>query len=139
MKTAFKYVLTLICALSWAVACVRDDGFDARLAERFDGPCLIVKGATVFSFEETSCQESYRPSQKLYRAGTDTMSDFFSVKMSAVPSSEGQKLTCTLSWTGVSKETVQDRLSFSVQEIRGDLIWLWCSRQQIAVAVRILQ
>ena len=137
MKALIRIIiLALLIPLVWA--CRHDDGFDKDLPGRIGGPYLVIKGEVLFSFDSSTCQESYIPGQRLYRAGTDTMSDYFTVRMSREPSEEGQEVTCSITWTDIDKESVMDRLSFKVQDIDNDLIWLWCHRQKITMAVRIL-
>ena len=133
-----RYIAWIMLSALSLAGCKKDNGFDDKLPEMMGGPCLVIRNSTVFRYTEEVCQESYMPTRRLYRAGTDTMSDFFSVKMSEVPVSEGQHITCSITWTDKNREKAVDRLSFEVQTISDGVVWLWCAGQQIAVAVRIL-
>jgi len=138
MKRLWAYALLLLTALILG-SCLQDSGFDEKLLETLDSPSLVVKGKTVFRYDDRSCQESWSPVSRTYRAGTDTMSDWFEIQMSAVPSENEMDIEANLSWTGRDNQQSLSHQHFELRatDDRG-LVWLWCKRQQITVVIRLI-
>ena len=71
---------------------------------------------------------------ELISSGQDT------VTCSAIPSSTGQKLEATVTWSSGSS-TQSAKGKFEVVKAQGDTFWLWCGDKKtpVGVTVRILK
>lgn len=134
-----KRLLIIISAAMMLAACHKDSGFDkAQIAD--PTPRLCVKKKEAFRYDGLKCQMSFNKSLRQFRAGTDTMSDYFIVKMSAVPQSAGQIITADLEWTTPTGVNSQSGVSFEVVQVdSGNNAWLWSSRQDLSVVIKVLQ
>ncbi len=135
----FRYILILVlaAALFGATACNRD-GFSKADLEITD-VCLRVKGVNVFQYEPYLSQVALNKGRKEFRAGTDTMSDYFLLKMSELPREDGQVITGSLQWTTDDDIVTRNALSFKVERIdAAGTVWLWCAAQKITVVMKLL-
>jgi hypothetical protein len=136
MKKGFRIGWLLAIALL-AAACNRD-GFSKSDLEITD-VCLKVKGIVTYSYAPGSSQIAFNRGRKEFRAGTDTMSDYFLLKLSEVPHENGQVLTGFLQWTTDDDIVTRSGLSFKVERIGDDgTVWLWCAAQKITVVMKML-
>ena len=90
MRNVFRIICAL-CLVLAAAGCNRD-GFNKSDLEITD-VCLRVKGEEVFAYIPYATQMSLNRGRKEFRAGTDTMSDYFLLKMSELPREHGQVFT----------------------------------------------
>lgn len=134
-----KRLITMISVAMMAVACHKDTGFDK--AEMLDSTVrMCVKRSEVFRYDDLKCQMAFNKSLKQFRAGTDNMSDYFLMKMSAVPAKAGQTLSADMEWTTSSNINNLSAVQFEVIQMDSDNnAWLWSARQDISVVVKILQ
>lgn len=134
-----KKLLIIIAAVMMAVACQKETGFDKT--QITDSTVrLLVSKSEVFRYDELQCQMAYNKSLKQFRAGTDNMSDYFIVKMSAVPTKAGQSLTADMEWTTSSSINNLSAVPFEVVQMDADNnAWLWSSKQDISLVLKILQ
>lgn len=101
--------------------------------------CLKVKGVEVFGYVSGASQMALNRGRKEFRAGTDTMSDYFLLKMSELPREDGQVLTGSLQWTTADDTVTRTGLSFKVERVGSDgTVWLWCAAQKITVVMKLL-
>lgn len=100
-------------------------------------PCLHMNGKTVHEFKPETWQTGFNRSKRQFRVSNDTMSDFYVLECSAIPTREGQKITADLTWSAKRIVTRRD-VSFSVKKMdsRG-MVWLWNSKDRIGVSVMI--
>ncbi len=101
---------------------------------------LKVNGGVVYDYNPLTWQLGYNPSSREFRASDDAMKNWFFVTCSAVPSSVGQKLEATVTWSaGSATQTVRGK--FEVAKVQGDTYWLWCGEKktQTGVTVRVLK
>ena len=137
MRRRFAILLALSAALLVFPACNRD-GFNKGDLEIRD-VCLRVKGNMVYSYVAWASQLSFNRGRKEFRAGSDTMSDYFLLTMSEVPHENGQTLTGSLQWTTDDDTPRLTGLSFKVERIGDDgTVWLWCPAQKILVVMKLL-
>ena len=133
----FFPVSVFFILLVLGTGCSRD-GFDKSDFEITD-VCLKVKGSVVYSYVSGASQMALNRGRKEFRAGTDTMSDYFLLKMSELPRENGQVLTGTLQWTTDDDVVTRNSLSFKVERIADDgMTWLWCEAQRITVVMKLL-
>lgn len=138
MRVILRHFALLLFAVIPICGCTVKDGFDRKDFEASD-VCLRVKGEDVFTYIPGSNQMAFNRGKKQFRAGTDTMSDYFIINFSSLPSGEGDVVTASLKWTTHDDIVTQNGLSFKVVEVSSDgKIWLWCARQRITVVMRML-
>ena len=136
MRNVFRIICALCLVLS-AAGCNRD-GFNKSDLEITD-VCLRVKGEEVFGYIPYATQMSLNRGRKEFRAGTDTMSDYFLLKMSELPREHGQVFTGTLQWTTADDIVTRTGLSFKAEKVGDDgTVWLWCAAQKITVVMKML-
>ena len=115
---------------------------DERLRNAFcenEGVRLLVGGSIAFSYEPNTCQLAFSRDQREFRAYTDTMSDFFVAELSRVPTTLGQRLTASLTWTTEREVLTRKNLTLEVVRLEGDMVWLWSDAGRIGLTVRILE
>ena len=101
---------------------------------------LKVAGQVIHTYDPLTWQLGYNPTAREFRASDDAMKEYFFVTCSAVPSSKGQKLDATVTWSsGSSTQSLKGR--FEVAKVEGDTYWLWCGdkKTQTGVTVRVLR
>ena len=130
--------LTLIILLLALVTACNKNKMEEEVLESED-LCLIIKGKTIFSYDEDDCQISFNPTSRIFRVGDDTMDDYFTLTTSVIPSSKGEKVKGDLQWT--SQNSIQSRkyVQFEVQKIENGNVWLWSKTDRIAAVVKILE
>lgn len=134
-----KRILIMMTVAMALVACHKENGFDkTQITDSTVRMC--VGKSEVFRYDGLKCQMSYNKSLRQFRAGTDTMSDYFVMKMSAVPVSAGQTLTADVEWTTSTRINTLSGVTFEVVQVDSDSnAWLWSARQEMSVVIRILQ
>lgn len=100
---------------------------------------LELDGQKIFVFNENTCQLSYNENHCTFRAHTDTMLDFFTVRLDHIPSNMGEEVTADISWNTTYGERAKNNITLNVQRIWGDVIWLCDASQHTAVVVRTLK
>lgn len=120
-------------------ACTPNNGFDkTRLAD--PTVSLSVRHSDVFVYDDIKCQMVYDQKTRSFTAGTDTMSDYFTLTLSSVPTSSGQTVTGDISWTTDSSVSSHAGLTFEVVQVdMNGTAWLWNARQEIAVVISVLR
>ncbi|MBR5174439.1 MAG: hypothetical protein IKW89_00745 [Bacteroidales bacterium] len=101
---------------------------------------LSVGGSVVYKYDPASWQLGYNSSKKEFRVFDDSMKNYYTVTCSSLPSSTGQKLEATVTWSsGSSIQTMKGK--FEVAKVQGDTYWLWCGdkKTRTGVTVRILR
>ena len=137
MRKRITLFFALFAALLLFQACNRD-GFNKADLEITD-VCLKVKGAVVYQYVSGASQMAFNRGRREFRAGTDTMSDYFRLTMSEIPRESGQTLTGSLQWTTSDNTPSLSGLSFKVERIGDDgTVWLWCPSQKILVVMKLL-
>lgn len=131
--------MIMLAAAIMAVACNKDNGFDKE--QIVDATVrMSVKKSEVFRYDDLKCQMAYNKALRQFRAGTDNMSDYFQMKMSAVPVKAGQALNADLEWTTSTSINNLASVPFEVIQVDADNnAWLWSARQEISVVIKVLQ
>lgn len=139
MRRFGHFVLGMVLTIC-AAACHEEKSFDDGLTRKYDVPCLLAGGSVKHKYQEGTWQELYSPTQVVFCIGDDTMSEYFQVELSAVPSYIGQSLTGSVEWTSDTDVRAHKGLSWTVEDITdAGLIWLWNSQRKIVVALRVLE
>lgn len=130
-------LLLLLAALLLPVSCS-----DQRMQNAFcesEDIRLMVGGEIPFIYNPGTCQLAFSRELREFRAHTDNMSDFYTVTLSEVPESIGQRVSGDLIWT-TSKEVLRRKnLTLEVVRIEGEQIWLWSESGRIGLTIRVLE
>ena len=101
---------------------------------------LNVAGSVIHKYDPLTWQLGYNPSAREFRVFDDSMKNYYIVTCSAIPSSTGQKLEATVTWSSGSS-TQSAKGKFEVAKAQGDTYWLWCGdkKTRTGVTVRVLR
>lgn len=133
MKRTLYILLSVICL----TACQYD--IDEVLLSRSD-ISLTIKGELQMSFNENTCQLGYNSARNEFRVYDEKLADWFIVRCSSSPTSEGQNLTADLEYTTRADIKRMNGLEFNVEKISAEgLVWLWCKDRKVGVVVKIMQ
>lgn len=97
---------------------------------------MQIYGSVCFNYNPDACQLSCSRDTRTFRAGTDTMSEYYEVVLSAIPSSEGQKVSGNVTWTSGSRLNSKNSITLEAVRLEGDRIWLWNGQSKLGVVVR---
>lgn len=100
---------------------------------------LELDGAKVFIYAEPNCQLAFNERRCEFRAHTDTMLDYFVLKLDAIPGRSGVKVNANLTWSTTKGENTKENITLDVKRISGDVIWLCDAERRIAVVVKVLE
>lgn len=100
---------------------------------------LDVKGNSLFTYNQLTCQTSYNSEKHEFRTFTDNMSDYYCVTLDTTPTAEGQKVKGDITWTSDSEVVTKKGLTFHVEKFdRNGRMWLWCRKESIGVIIQTL-
>lgn len=100
---------------------------------------LEIGGEKVFVYEPLHCQLSYNEQRGEFRSHTDTMLDYFVVRLDNVPFIVGQKTQATVSWSTPEGEKTKEKITLEAVALKGDVLWLCDAGHQTAAVVRLLK
>ena len=100
---------------------------------------LELDGEKVFVFNENTCQLSFNEERCRFGSHTDTMLDYFYVRLDHIPSSSGEEVSADIIWNTTYGERSKNNITLNVIRIRGDVIWLCDATQHTAAVVRTLK
>ena len=130
--------ILILALLPLLAACGKKVEMDPVLYES-DTVALMVKGKTVFTFDEGTMQLGFNRSRRQFRAGNDDMTSFFVLTCSELPRQEGQELTADVQWTSGSSVRTSSGLTFKVEKYDSTgLVWLWCATDKTGAVVKVL-
>jgi hypothetical protein len=133
MMRRFIYIAVAVLALS---AC--QFNVDEVLLSRSD-ISLTIKGNLQMSFDENSCQLGYNTGRNEFRVYDDKLANYFILRCSAKPTSEGQVLKADLEYTTATDSKTISGLEFTVEKTSPEgLLWLWNKDRQIGVVIKNL-
>ncbi len=126
----------MLSALLLLVSC-KDDRFITSFVQQ-DGIHLSVNSKTVFRYDPLTCQLAFNRDRREFRVHTDSMSDFYTLTLSEIPTRQGQEVKGTLVWTTEKDINTKRNVTFTAEKLEGDLIWLWTGNGRVGVVVRVL-
>ena len=129
--------IILTACLLLCFACTRSSSLQPFLLD--DTVRLEIDGNEVFTYDEPFCQLSYNEQRMEFRAMTDTMLDYFCIKLGAIPTRVGERVTASVVWSTPSGERTRNDITLEARSIKGDVIWLADSRLHTAAVVRVLK
>jgi len=137
-KTDIILLATLFCCMF--LSCKKDNGGGAydKAFTKDNTVRMEVAHEEILRYDSATCQESFNRKNSTFCVGTDTMSDFFSLDLSSLPTEEGQTIISSLMWTTPSDIQKEESVAFEVIKLEGDRVWLWDSANSIGIVVRFL-
>lgn len=128
----------LLIALAMMSSCIRPDMVpDEFLMD--DCVRIEMNGKELFRYNEDRCQLYFSRSDAGFGAHTDTMSDYFFLKLDGIPSAMDQEFTGRLKWTTPKDEPSKDGITLRVVKLQGDKFWLWDYSGRTGIVVRVLE
>lgn len=103
-----------------------------------DSVRMIYEGREVFRYEALNCQLSFNKENREFCSGTDTMSDYFAVRLNDIPFQTGQTVSGWLEWTTTTSIRTKDNVALEVVRLEGDIVWLWNSSGRTGLVIRVL-
>lgn len=133
-----RLIILLLIPLLMAAECRHNQPDPIVLSD--STPQLSVQGKVLFRFEENTCQLGYNRERAEFRMHTDNMSDYVLVNLDHIPSSVGEEVTAEeISWTTAYDIEYRMKIILEVLKLEDGNIWLWSSRDQMALVVRELE
>ena len=100
---------------------------------------LTMKGELEMTFDENTCQLGYNTGRNEFRVYDEKLANWFVLRCSAKPTSEGQKITADLEYTTADDVKTLTGLEFTVEDTNSDgFIWLWNRDKKIGIVVKSL-
>lgn len=134
MAKRIIYILAMMLA---ATACI-DNTLDQVLLVRED-ISLSVREQVLMSFDENTCQLGYNSARNEYRVYDEILANWYILRCSAQPTSEGQTVKADLEYTTAKDVKSLTDLEFSVEKTSPDgLVWLWNKERKIGIIIKNL-
>lgn len=99
---------------------------------------MTYGGREMFVYNPLTCQLAFNREHCEFRAHTDNMSDYITVKFDMLPEHSDQEVTATVTWTTDTSVETRKNVTLKVVRLEGDKVWLWGKSSRIAMTVRIL-
>ncbi|MCQ2150285.1 MAG: hypothetical protein MJY46_00245 [Bacteroidales bacterium] len=131
-----KGIFFMAAALLLSSSCIRHE-LDPRFIES-DEIRLIMSGKEIFTYDPLSCQMAYNNSRHEFRAFTDNMSDYFTLRLSSFPSTLNQEVSGEIIWNTEKGSGTLNNTAFKAVRLEGGKLWLWNATAGIAVVVSYL-
>jgi hypothetical protein len=132
-----KRLIYMMTALVAATSCI-NNMIDEVLLVR-DDISLSIREELLMSFDENKCQLGFNSARNEYRVYDENLANWFVLKCSAKPTSEGQKVTVDLEYTTEKGIKTLADLEFSVVQTSSDgLVWLWNKDRKIGTVIKNL-
>lgn len=138
MRHSAQWIPLILAVLLGLAGCDRTARIDPAILE---DPTigLRIGGQVRFAYDPATCQLGFNRKLNQFRVGNDNGTEYFTLTCDKLPSEVGQSVKADLILirnNGISRET---GLSFTVEQIQGDKIWLWHAGKKIAVCVQIIR
>ena len=136
MRKVLNISLCVLAAL--AIACCNGrNGYDRDFVES-ETISLTVNKVKTFEYDPFTCQLGYNDAKREFRVSTDNMSDYIVISLSKSPSSKGEQVTGSISWTGSDYIRDLHNQSFQTVKVEHGKIWLWNQANKLAVIIPIM-
>ena len=120
-----------------ATACI-DNTLDQVLLVRED-ISLSVREQVLMSFDENTCQLGYNSARNEYRVYDENLANWYILRCSAKPTTEGQAIKADLEYTTDKDVKSLTGLEFSVEKTSSEgLVWLWSGERKIGIIIKNL-
>lgn len=132
-----RKILLMTALILAAAGCCRYD-VDEVLLVKTD-ISMTWKGQDQFVYIPASCQFSHNITTNEYRAFDDRLSNWFTIRCSERPDTEGQELTADVTWTSTDATKSEKALEFTVHKTDSKgRIWLWNKSKNIGIVIKNL-
>lgn len=131
----YRY-LTLIALVFTLSGCMMTEDLNELLLQSSE-ISLTWKGEVQVSYSPEKFQLGYNSGRHEFRVYDDKLSEWFVVRCSETPTTEGQEITADVSWTG--KNRVEEFNGISMKVEKSDdtgLIWLWGESKKIGIILQ---
>lgn len=132
-----RYTHILIAVLLLVSSC--DGTHEITNFSDTDAIRLEVAGITQFFYDPITCQMAFNRERGEFRVHTDSMSDYFIVDLSEIPTETGQEVTGDVIWTTTNDLMTRQNITLRLINSQGDRLWFWNANYRIGVEVRILE
>lgn len=130
-----RRITYIIVTLLLATGCVNNLMEEVLLVR--DDISLTVKEEVMMSFDENTCQLGYNTARNEYRVYDDKLANWYILRCSAKPISEGQKITADLEYTTDKDIKILRGLEFKVEKTSSEgLVWLWNKKKKIGIVIK---
>lgn len=132
-----KRIIYIMAIMLAATACI-DNTLDQVLLVRED-ISLSIREQVLMSFDENTCQLGYNSARNEYRVYDENLANWYILRCSAQPTSEGQTVKADLEYTTEKDVKSLTNLEFSVEKTSSDgLVWLWNKERKIGIVIKNL-
>ena len=101
---------------------------------------LSWKNAVQIKYDSASYQMGYNDKNFEYRIYDDKIANWFSVRCSEKPISEGQTIMADVQWTGSKSTMTFTEIEFKVEKVDEDgLVWLSNTTNSIGIVIKNIQ
>lgn len=98
---------------------------------------LSWKNAVQIKYDQASYQIGYNDKNIEYRVYDDKIANWFTLRCSEKPETEGQTIMADVEWTGSKSTKTLVGQEFKVEKIGGDgLVWLSSSANNIGIVIK---
>lgn len=136
MRRIATYI-TVLVTTALACGCVKTYEPDQFFLEE-NNVVLKIDGKSKLKYDPEKSQLGFSPDRKQFRLHNDTMSEFFILTCSELPTKQGQNIKCSLKYCTPNEIDYKTGLEFNVRKFSDDTIWLWCKKKNIGLTVKTL-
>ena len=128
-------IIILLAVITALTGC-RSADVEEVLLNRSD-ISLTWKGESQVTYDSKTYQLGYNDKRYEYRVYDDRLSNWFDVRCSQRPDTEGQSLSADVKWTGKKTTKSFNGLPFTVQKIDDTgMVWLWNDSNRIGIIIK---
>jgi len=132
-----KNIIIILMSVCVITGCCRYD-IDEILLRKSE-ISLTWKGADQFVYDPITCQMAYNSSSHEYRVFDDKISNWFIIRCSERPDTEGQVITADVTWTTPNNTKTEKQIDFTVKQTGKDgQVWLWNNSKNIGIVIKNL-
>lgn len=132
-----KRIIYIMAMMLAATACI-DNTLDQVLLVRED-ISLSIREQVLMSFDENTCQLGYNSARNEYRVYDENLANWYILRCSAQPTSEGQTVKADLEYTTAKDVKSLTDMELSVEKTSSDgLVWLWNKERKIGIIIKNL-
>lgn len=133
-----KRIIILLCTAMALTGCFEGNTVNTLLYE--SEICLNWKGDRQITYDGEDYQMAYNDKKNEYRVYDDRLANWFIIRCSEKPCSEGQRLTADVSWTGKKSTKSFTAKTFKVEKTDANgFVWLTCESDKIGIVIKNIQ
>ena len=133
-----KRIIILLGMVMVLTGCIEEKAMDTLLSE--SEICLDWKGDRQITYDSKDYQLAFNDKINEYRVYDDRLANWFTVRCSEKPCSEGQRLTADVSWTGKKSTKSYTARTFKVEKVdENGLVWLLSESDRIGIIIKNIQ